>query len=86
MLTTRSYYRKESAAVAHKLDANSQPNKTFIKIYFIAKHLDYNTVITTPLLRHQRFQKVSRSMVFHQHQMLVNESHSLFQSCQERLK
>ena len=30
---TRSYYRKESAAVAHKLDANSQPNKsTLLKL------------------------------------------------------
>ncbi len=35
------------------------------------------------------FQKVSRSMMFHsrlnswyQYQMLINESHSLFQSCQ----
>ncbi len=31
--TTRSYYRKESAAVTHKLDANSQPNKsTLLKL------------------------------------------------------
>ena len=57
-----------------------------------------NVWITTLLLQHHyygtivlclAFQKVSRSMVFHsrwnswyQHQMLINESHSLFQSCQ----
>ena len=51
---TRSYYRKESAAVTHKLE-NSQPiinieidnNTLYVLIYFISKCLDYSTVITT---------------------------------------
>ncbi len=44
----------------------SQPNKStllklliklhtlYVLIYFIAKRLDYNTVITTPLLQHHK--------------------------------
>ncbi len=52
--STRSYYRKESAAVTHKLE-NSQPiinieienNTLYVLIYFISKCLDYSTVITT---------------------------------------
>ncbi len=51
---TRSYYRKESAAVTHKLE-NSQRiinieivnNTLYVLIYFISQCLDYSTVITT---------------------------------------
>ena len=46
-LLTRSYYRKESAAVTHTLE-NSQPIKiNIVLIYFVSKCLDYSTVITT---------------------------------------
>ncbi len=53
-ITTRRYYRKESAAVTHKLE-NSQPiinieianNTLYVLVYFISKCLDYSTVITT---------------------------------------
>ena len=51
---TRSYYRKESAAVTHRLE-NSQPiinieianNTLYVLVYFISKCLAYSTVITT---------------------------------------